>query len=73
MSAVHVKQGFTTSYINLTSSDEYGSAISKAAQLQPSKIWNSLKDILVKISTHCRGPNTRIRSNRSTFVIIAGL
>ena len=48
MSAVHVKQGFTTSYINITTSDEYGSAISKAAQLQPSKIWNSLKDILVK-------------------------
>ena len=43
-----MKQGFTTSYINLTSSDEYGSALNKAAQLQPSKIWNSLKDILVK-------------------------
>ena len=48
LSAVHVKQGFTTSYINLSTSDEYGSALSKAAQLQPSKIWNSFKDILVK-------------------------
>ena len=48
LSAVHVKQGFTTSYVNLTSSDEYGSALNKTTSLQPSKIWNSFKDILVK-------------------------
>ena len=48
LSAVHVKQGFTTSYVNLSSSDEYGSARSKGEGLQPSKIWNSFKDILSK-------------------------
>jgi len=48
LSAVHVKQGFTTSYVNLSSNDEYGSALSKAAGLQPSKVWNSFKDILSK-------------------------
>lgn len=48
LSAVHVKQGFTTSYVNLTSSDEYGSALSRTVQLQSTKVWNSFKDILVK-------------------------
>ena len=48
LSAVHVKQGFTTSYVNLSTQDEYGSAIGKAVALQPSKLWNSFKDILVK-------------------------
>ena len=33
LSAVHVKQGFTTSYVNLTSSDEYGSALSKTVHV----------------------------------------
>ena len=48
MSAVHVKQGFTTSYVNLTTSDEYGSAINRVVNLQPAKIWNNFKDILLK-------------------------
>ena len=52
LSAVHVKQGFTTSYVNLTSSDEYGSALSRTVQLQSSKVWNSFKDILVKKEDH---------------------
>ena len=52
LSAVHVKQGFTTSYVNLTSSDEYGSALSRTLQLQNSKVWNSFKDILVKKEDH---------------------
>ena len=48
LSEVHVKQGFTSSYVNLSSQDEYGSAIGKAIAVQPSKLWNSFKDILVK-------------------------
>ena len=45
---MHVKQGFTTSYVNLTTPDEYGSALSKVVSLQHSKVWNNFKDILVK-------------------------
>jgi hypothetical protein len=45
LSAVHVKQGFSTTYVN---SDEYGSSLSRAANLNPAKIWNSFKDILAK-------------------------
>ena len=48
LSAVHVKQGFSTTYANLLNNDEYGSSLSKAANLNPAKIWNNFKDILAK-------------------------
>ena len=44
---MHVKQGFSTTYANL-SNDEYGSSLGKAANLTPAKIWNNFKDILAK-------------------------
>jgi len=48
LNAVHVKQGFTTSYLNLVANDEYGSALSKIANFNASKIWNDFKSIQVK-------------------------
>ena len=51
MSAVHVKQGFTTSYANLLNGDEYGSALNRVAGLNTtlySKVTNDFKDILAK-------------------------
>ena len=41
LSAVHVKQGFNTSYANLTASDEYGSALAKAEPFQTSKVLSA--------------------------------
>ena len=48
LSAVHVKQGFTTSYANLLNGDEYGSALGKIQNLNPAKIINDFKDIMAK-------------------------
>jgi hypothetical protein len=45
LSSVHVKQGFNA---NLVINDEYGSSLSKVANLNPAKIWNNFKDILAK-------------------------
>jgi mediator of RNA polymerase II transcription subunit 12 len=48
LNAVHVKQGFTTSYLNLVANDEYGSALNKLKDFPSAKIWNDFKSILVK-------------------------